>query len=70
MFELVLQAPEALVEPVSDALMDELDALSVSVEDTDADSASSSSQRRSQSASTSVAATRSVRACIAPIPSR
>ena len=37
MFELVLQAPEALVEPVSDALMDELDALSVSVEDTDAD---------------------------------
>jgi ribosomal protein L11 methyltransferase len=36
MFELVLQAPEALVEPVSDALMDELDALSVSVEDQDA----------------------------------
>ncbi len=37
MFELVLQAPEALVESVSDALMDELDALSVSVEDSDAD---------------------------------
>lgn len=36
MFELVLQAPEALVESVSDALMDELDALSVSVEDQDA----------------------------------
>jgi ribosomal protein L11 methyltransferase len=40
MFELSLQAPEALVESVSDALMDELDALSVSVEDTDADSES------------------------------
>ena len=37
MYELVLQAPEALVESVSDALMDELDALSVSVEDSDAD---------------------------------
>jgi len=37
MYELVLQAPEALVEAVSDALMDELDALSVSVGDTDAD---------------------------------
>jgi ribosomal protein L11 methyltransferase len=37
MFELVLSAPQALVEPVSDALMDELDALSVSVEDADAD---------------------------------
>ena len=37
MHELVLQAPQALVEPVSDALMDELDALSVSVEDSDAD---------------------------------
>jgi ribosomal protein L11 methyltransferase len=37
MYELVLQAPEALVEAVSDALMDELNALSVSVEDTDAD---------------------------------
>jgi ribosomal protein L11 methyltransferase len=36
MYELVLQAPEALVESVSDALMDELDALSVSVEDSDA----------------------------------
>ena len=39
MFELVLQAPEALVESVSDALMEELDALSVSVEDSDADTA-------------------------------
>jgi ribosomal protein L11 methyltransferase len=37
MFELVLRAPQALVEPVSDALSDELDALSVSVEDADAD---------------------------------
>jgi ribosomal protein L11 methyltransferase len=40
MFELVLRAPEALVEPVSDVLMEDLDALSVSVEDADADSAS------------------------------
>jgi ribosomal protein L11 methyltransferase len=40
MFELVLFAPEALVEPVSDALMNELQALSVSVEDADADTAS------------------------------
>jgi ribosomal protein L11 methyltransferase len=39
MFELVLRAPQALVEPVSDALMDELDALSVSVEDADAGTA-------------------------------
>jgi ribosomal protein L11 methyltransferase len=38
MFELVLRAPQALVEPVSEALMGELDALSVSVEDADADS--------------------------------
>jgi ribosomal protein L11 methyltransferase len=38
MFELMLFAPESLVEPVSDALMNELDALSVSVEDADADS--------------------------------
>jgi ribosomal protein L11 methyltransferase len=38
MFELVLRAPQALVEAVSDALTDELDALSVSVEDADADS--------------------------------
>jgi ribosomal protein L11 methyltransferase len=38
MIELVLLAPESLVEPVSDALMGELDALSVSVEDADADS--------------------------------
>jgi ribosomal protein L11 methyltransferase len=37
MFELVLSAPQSLVEPVSDALMDELGALSVSVEDADAD---------------------------------
>ena len=36
MFELVLRAPQALVEPVSDALMDELEALSVAVEDADA----------------------------------
>jgi len=38
--ELVLFAPEPLVEPVSDALMNELAALSVSVEDADADTAS------------------------------
>lgn len=38
MFELVLRAPQALVEAVSDALGDDLDALSVSVEDADADS--------------------------------
>lgn len=37
MFELTLLAPEALVEPVSEALMNEFDALSVSVEDADAD---------------------------------
>jgi ribosomal protein L11 methyltransferase len=37
MLELLLVVPEALVEPVSDALMDELGALSVSVEDADAD---------------------------------
>ena len=36
MIELVLRAPENLVEVVSDALIDELDALSVSVEDADA----------------------------------
>ncbi len=36
MFELVLRAPESLVEPASEALMDELEALSVSVEDADA----------------------------------
>ncbi len=36
MFELVFRSPQELVEPVSDALMDELDALSVSVEDADA----------------------------------
>ena len=35
-YELVLRAPQALVESVSDALIDELDALSVSVEDADA----------------------------------
>jgi len=38
MYQLVLRAPQALVEPVSDALIDELDALSVSVEDADAGS--------------------------------
>lgn len=37
MYELVLSAPETLVEPVSEALMNELEALSVSVEDADAD---------------------------------
>jgi ribosomal protein L11 methyltransferase len=37
--ELVLNAPEALVDAVSDALLLELDALSVSVEDADADAA-------------------------------
>jgi len=36
MFELVLRAPEALVERLSDALVDELEALSVTVEDADA----------------------------------
>ena len=36
MHELTLSAPQALVEPVSDVLMDELEALSVSVEDADA----------------------------------
>jgi len=36
MIELVLGLPQALVESVSDALTDELDALSVSVEDADA----------------------------------
>jgi ribosomal protein L11 methyltransferase len=40
MFELLLLVPEDLVEPVSDSLMDELEALSVSVEDADADTAS------------------------------
>ena len=37
MHELVLRAGEELVEPVSEALMNELDALSVSVEDADFD---------------------------------
>jgi len=37
MHELVLHAGEDLVEPVSEALMNELDALSVSVEDADVD---------------------------------
>ena len=37
MFELVLFAPESLVDTVSDALIEELDALSASVEDADAD---------------------------------
>ncbi len=38
MYELTLRAPQSLVESVSDALSDELEALSVSVEDADADS--------------------------------
>lgn len=38
MHELVLRAPAAVVEEVSDLLADELEALSVSVEDADADS--------------------------------
>jgi ribosomal protein L11 methyltransferase len=38
MHELVLRVGKALVEPVSDALSDELGALAVSIEDTDADS--------------------------------
>ena len=38
MFELVVQAPQERVEAVGDALMDELDAVSVSVEDADAGS--------------------------------
>jgi ribosomal protein L11 methyltransferase len=38
MHELVLRAGEDLVEPVSEALLNELDALSVSVEDADLDS--------------------------------
>jgi ribosomal protein L11 methyltransferase len=37
MRELVLRAPQALVEPVCDALIDHLGALAVSVEDADAD---------------------------------
>ena len=40
MFELRLHAPEVAVEALSDVLMDELGALSVSVEDADADTAS------------------------------
>ena len=40
MFELRLHAPESTVEALSDRLMDELEALSVSVEDADADTAS------------------------------
>jgi len=39
MFELRLHAPQDSVEAISDALMDELGALSVSVEDADADTA-------------------------------
>jgi ribosomal protein L11 methyltransferase len=38
MVELTLRAPETLVEPVSDALLDELAALAVAVEDADAGS--------------------------------
>ena len=37
MHELVLHCPEALVETVSEALSDELEALSVSVEDAEED---------------------------------
>ena len=40
MHELVLRVSEMLVEPVSDALTDELGALAVSVEDAQADSES------------------------------
>ena len=36
MFELVMLSPQALVEPVGDALMDALGAVSISVEDADA----------------------------------
>ena len=36
MFELVLRAPDTLVETLSDALVDDLDALAVTVEDADA----------------------------------
>lgn len=39
MFELVLRLPESLVEAVSEAMVDELDALSVSVADADAGTA-------------------------------
>ena len=39
MFELLLFAPQSSVEPASDALMEELGALSVSIEDADADTA-------------------------------
>ena len=37
MFELVLRADEALVEPLTEQLIDELNALSASVEDADAE---------------------------------
>lgn len=39
MFELVLRAPEAVAEPLSDALLDDLGALAVTVEDADAGAA-------------------------------
>ena len=39
MVELLLFAPQSSIEPASDALMDELGALSVSIEDADADTA-------------------------------
>jgi len=42
MFELVLRAPQELVEAVSDALVDDLSALSVAVEDADAGTAAES----------------------------
>jgi ribosomal protein L11 methyltransferase len=38
-FELVLRAPEAVAEPLSDALLDDLGALAVTVEDADAGAA-------------------------------
>ena len=44
MHELVLRVGQELVEPVSDSLMDELGALSVSVEDADAGTASERAQ--------------------------
>ena len=45
MFELVLRAPQPLVERASDALIDELEALSVSVEDADAGTGDEHRQR-------------------------
>ena len=50
MHELVLTASEALVEPVSQALIDEFDALSVSVEDADVDTAAEQALARMRTA--------------------